>query len=125
MNPFKKLWNWLFNRDKWTGAMISSTDLDELAKLEFEPKPEHIRKGIVSASAVQDVREQLDNYKEQQIRNQFLSPPKTKRRQLSHHNRIPAIQHSDAIAKYMVGKGKGQHKWYRRSVKAHVSPEEN
>ena len=28
------------------------------------------------------------------------------------------------IGKFMAGKGKGQHKWYRRSVKAKKKPEE-
>ena len=35
----------------------------------------------------------------------------------------PKAIHQD-ISKFMAGKGKGQHKWYRASVKARKKPEE-
>lgn len=61
------------------------------------------------------------------IREHYLPQPTSKiyRRRIVHSNRIPAFQHSDAIAKHMKGKGKGQHKTYRRMTKAHIPIKED
>lgn len=60
---------------------------------------------------------------EERARREFLPKPTTRRRIIPHRERIPA--RNVDLSKHFKGKGKGQHRSYRRSVKQRVQIEEN
>ena len=84
--------------------------------IEPAPKPEHVHRGIVTARSVQDVREQIDKMREEQIKREYLREPRKITRRRIHTRAPPAERHRQAISKFMKGKGK-QSKYYRRTIK--------
>jgi len=60
---------------------------------------------------------------EERVRAEFLPEPTTKRRHIPRRERIPA--RNVDLGKLMKGKGKGQHKFYRRSTSARIQPEDD
>jgi hypothetical protein len=92
----------------------------------IEPKLEHVQKGIVSAASVQDVREQLEKAKEEQIKKEFLPEPQTHRRITSHSYMPPAERHREAISKAMKGKASSRYlKTIKKSPKIKMEEDEN
>ena len=93
-----------------TGEIIRIEPIElHVVREKIEPKPEHVHKGIVSAASVQDVREQLEKVKEEQIKNEFLPEPQTHRRTTSKSYVAPAERHREAISKAMKGKASSQY----------------
>jgi len=93
-----------------TGEIIRIEPIElHVVREKIEPKPEHVQKGIVSAASVQDVREQLDKIKQEQIKKDFLPEPQTHRRTVSKSYVAPAERHREAISKAMKGKASSRY----------------
>lgn len=75
------------------------------------PQPESIEKRFIHAG---EIRSELEKIREENIRNEFLSTPKTNRLSHQHSCQPPAEQHRAAISKFMKGKASSR---YLRTIK--------
>ena len=61
---------------------------------------------------------------EEMARKDWLPEPQSRRHRIPSHSRVPAADHTDAIAKCMGKHGKGHHPTYRRMTRKRTSKEE-
>jgi len=123
MNPIHKCIKWLWRkirRPKKDDRIVAIKDKGET--IAIVATKEAVREYLPKKTP--DVTKTLDEIIEDQERKRWLPTPTTRRRTRTTTKRPPAAEHGDAIARAMKGKGKGHHPTYRRTTKAHVSPEE-
>jgi len=124
VNFLKRFWDWFSSKKLREAYREELTKFEELNTKIFElPRREQSRKNnvLMSGRKIEQLKEQIERER------WFPKPSKPFRPRTK--KRIPRKGSSNLasldVGKFFKGKGKGQHKFYRRSVLERVQPEED
>lgn len=104
MEAFKKVWKKICSLFK------------ERPEPKWEPPPIPKRYAIPPKRSLQEVKEQLETLREEEVRKQYFPKPKKVYRRRTHNRPPPAERHRAAISRYMKGKSRTA-PWYRKQIK--------